>query len=268
MNLANIPSLCLVCRLSHAWMTPILYNSVVLSSTGWITRFFITLKSAESRVAHLVHAIWIGPSTMDESLSGTLTYGYGHANMIEGILKSCTSLRTFVLINFNHDQWPKIESAIPNTLENLVVGPIHGSLDMRTLARAPGLRTLTSLNTYLRDDEVRDVVLCPNLRHFRRVVSSHSWPFGFAMDQLPIVSKSETLEKMEILIIGPDEKIDGHKQHMLEHPASSTDGRITFTFESDRGLQSIGWLFDEFLSKGRSACFMISFKEPAHEFYL
>lgn len=251
-NRSNIPSLGLVCRTSLSWMLPILYNTVALNSSGCITRFFIALKSTDGKNAHHVHALWIGPVAKDEGISGSLRYGYSHASMITEIINLCSHLRIFALINFNHDQWSQVEDILPSTLNDLTVGPIHGPLDMRTLAHVSDLQSITSVNTYLRDDEVQDILLSSGMRHFRRVISAQSSPFGFAMEQLPVVSKSKTLEKMEILVVGPEAQLDAHRRHMLGHPELTTDKRIVFSFELDHGSGWHGWLYNDFKSKASS----------------
>ena len=169
--------------------------------------------------------------------------------MIRGILRLCIKLRTLAVINIDQNDWSRIEAVIPATTENLIVGPIHGPLDIHILSRAPLLRNLTSVNTYMGDHEIHDIVMCPRVRKFRRVFSALHLPYEYAMQQLPAVSKSETLAEMEILIVGTENEREMYEKQRCRYSDFFHDTRTVCNFQLDSGSGWTGWLYDEFVKE-------------------
>ncbi|GLB42085.1 hypothetical protein LshimejAT787_1101000 [Lyophyllum shimeji] len=67
----------------------------------------------------------------------------------------------------------------------------------------PRIRYFTSAQTYMRDDEVQNLVLSPYLRSFRRFITPNQAQSFSCLDQAACVSKSSTLEEMRLVFCGP-----------------------------------------------------------------
>lgn len=228
-------------------MIPVLYHTVVLDTAALATRFRVSLalESPKSMVSLRVRALWMSPAS--DRMGSEFRYGVGHSQMIIEILRMCSQLRTFTLINFkNSYTWSQVEDAIPKTLVSLTLGPTHAPLDMRTLAH---VQTLTSINTFIWDNrKLQSIVTCPNLRHFCRILPSTL--VKYVIDQLPLMCQSATTKKMEILITVP---VEEHKRRILGIPEvnKAADGGIVFTFKQSNDGSWIEWLLHDFISNNK-----------------
>lgn len=92
--------------------------------------------------------------------------------------------------------------AIPASLEYLTLGPVHGPFRPQDLKQLPALKTFTSVLTYMRDDEVQDIVCYPSMRVLRRILDGSSMAPHWAVEQVGCISKSPALERLEIVIFG------------------------------------------------------------------
>ena len=77
---------------------------------------------------------------------------------------------------------------------------------MQNLRQRPQLVQFTSVSTYMRDDEVRDIVCYPSLRKLRRILQAMSMGPAWAFVQLACISKTRTLEALELVICGKPER--------------------------------------------------------------
>jgi hypothetical protein len=154
----------------------------------------------------LVRNLWIGnPGSIDFDLY------YGSSSwpitIIHRILWLCTNLRNLFIINLGQNNWSHLENAIPASLESLAMGPIHGPFLIKNLTRKPRIKSFTSAESFMRDNEVQDTVLYPHLRIFRRIFRTETGSFKpfWAINQALCISKSQTLKEMEILLFGRPE---------------------------------------------------------------
>ncbi|KDQ58453.1 hypothetical protein JAAARDRAFT_128814, partial [Jaapia argillacea MUCL 33604] len=217
-------SLLLVCKEVRLWILPVLYTTVVLTSSNAIIRFFRGLMQdagpnpTSPILAPLVRHLWMGPigrsPTPGFPKAFEVNDGYWSSadlqlystswpiTMMHQILSSCTSLRSLAILNLGQNNWSHLEGVIPTTLESLWLGPIHGPLILKNFRHHPRLRTITSIDTYMRDDEVKDIVLSPHCRVFRRAYIRSPQAVEYAFQQLPCVAQSSTLEEMRIELHG------------------------------------------------------------------
>ncbi|KIY47492.1 hypothetical protein FISHEDRAFT_45315, partial [Fistulina hepatica ATCC 64428] len=225
-------SLTLVCRASHQWVLPVLYHSVELSTPSAIEKFHSandTYTTDTTRVS-LVCNLWIGP--ICETMDTLLLYGstYWPIAIIDRILWTCTNVQHLYIINLGQSEWYRLEHFIPASVEHIHLGPVHGGFVLRNLLRRPRIRTFTSALSFMRGDEVRDLVMSPDLRYFRRIMTVHplaTIPTAM-LGQLACVADSKSFEKMEFVFCGPAEKgeklLRSFKECMKEH---TRDPRVT-----------------------------------------
>ncbi|KAF8966556.1 hypothetical protein BDZ97DRAFT_1806816, partial [Flammula alnicola] len=178
---------------SSLMVVALLYHSIEFTRSAQLSKFLfshdIPNDPMESRFG-LIQSLYIGrtPHTY-----GDLGYGsFWPLTVICRILWLSTSLKHLTILDLDQNSWRTLDYAIPSSLQYL-------SLD---LERKPQLRQFTSTLTYMRDDEVRDVVCYPSMRTFRRIVHSESSNVGprHAISQVGCISRSKTLEKLEIVI--------------------------------------------------------------------
>ncbi|KAL1744864.1 hypothetical protein HDZ31DRAFT_63669 [Schizophyllum fasciatum] len=204
-------TLLLVCRTAHDWVLPLLYHTISLSSHTQIVSFFVahnTLDDAHTRRLALVRHAWLGPrrNTSDSSLF------YGSSSwpltIVHRVFLFCTALESLYLINLDQNEWFRLENVIPASVKRLAMGPVHGPFILRNLKRCPRIESFTSALSFMRDEEVREIVTYPHMREFRRILQAH--PLAVAsdilIDQLPCVAESTTLESMRFEICGPQER--------------------------------------------------------------
>jgi len=199
-------NLCLVCKSARNWTLPALYTTVVLTSSSQILGFAWSVMSSavqygsitgEQDLGSYVRHIWFGPTsaTAEHDLSYASTAW--PVTLIHQILSHCTGLRALAVINFAQHLIYRLEGVIPATVESIHLGPVHGHLDVPKL-RCAHLRSITSMDTYLSDWEVQELVMSPHIRCFRRFYSNPA-RISFAFDQLPCLAKATTIESMQIL---------------------------------------------------------------------
>ena len=82
------------------------------------------------------------------------------------------------------------------------MGPVHGPFIPQDLKQVPPLKAFTSVLTYMRDDEVQDIVCYPSMRVFRRILDGSSMAPHWAVEQVGCISKAPSLERLEIVIFG------------------------------------------------------------------
>jgi hypothetical protein len=219
-------SLSLVCSTSRAWIIPILYETVTLTTAEKIATFYAALyraafdrRAGNYALAPHVRHLWIG--TADLRAPGDLTYGSASwpQTLIHQILRFCTGLCSLAILHLDQTAWHRLEGAIPPSLVSLTIGPVHGALVLDNLTRHPRVRRVTSVDTTMHDAEVRDIVVHPDVRCFTRFYATGYWIY--ALEQLPCVSESATLEQMRIVICdlqrgAADSKADARFEAFLD----------------------------------------------------
>ncbi|KAF9467732.1 hypothetical protein BDZ94DRAFT_1247549 [Collybia nuda] len=228
----TIVSLIRVCKLARDWNLPLLYRSITFLNASEVSHFCATHDPSDidgrNRLS-LVRKVWFGDSGL---VQGDLQYGSSSwpLTFVHRILWLCNNLHTLVIINLDQNLWTHIEGAIPASLEDLVMGPVHGPFFIKSLTRKPRIKRFTSAQTFMRDDEVVDVVLSPHLRRFRRISEigpGKVTPF-WMVEQAECITKSETLEKMEILLCGISELGEPMlKELQAKLPKITHDERVT-----------------------------------------
>ncbi|KAI0354221.1 hypothetical protein OH77DRAFT_518614 [Trametes cingulata] len=146
----------------------------------------------------LVRNLWIGPTSSVEQ--NDLSYGSSSwpITLIHQILVRCSALRSLALVNLYQGVWYRLAGVIPSGLQSLCLGPVHGKVDWRYLPCAPNLREFVTMDTYMMDEEIQQIVLSPSIRRIRRLYS-HGDRVSLAFDQLECVEKATALEKLEIV---------------------------------------------------------------------
>ncbi|KII87899.1 hypothetical protein PLICRDRAFT_42417 [Plicaturopsis crispa FD-325 SS-3] len=256
---SQIPTLCLVCRTAQSWLYPTLYTSVTLSNVGLILNFFNAVGNPEGHPrpcpspAALVQRLWIGHTWY--AGQGSLCYSAlgWPITIIHQILVMCSNLRALTIINLDQNDWRRLEDILPPSLESLQLGPIHGPLILKNLSRGIRLRSLTSANTYLRDEEVRDIVLSSDMRKFRRIHTT-TIGIGYCFDQLPCVTQADALEEMQILFCCSDENFEDVHELIEKHAEILKDPRIVVKHESKYRGDWMRLLHDEFEKGGEGWC--------------
>lgn len=207
-------SLLHVCHAAYDWVLPLLYHTITLSSHAQIVAFFVahnTLEDADTNKLRLVRNLWFGPqrNTSDSSLF------YGSSSwpltIIHRVLWFCTGLQSLYLVNLDQNEWFRLENVIPSSVTRIAMGPVHGPFILRNLQHCPRIESFTSALSFMRDDEVREIVTYPHMREFRRILQAHPLASvsDILVDQLPCVSDSQTLQSMRFEICGPRERAQG-----------------------------------------------------------
>jgi len=243
----TIPSLLTICKTFYNLILPVLYHSITFTRAAQLNAFYMSHNDCDDVTASrvlLVQQIWIGNTP---NMHSDLPYGSTAwpITAIHRILWTCTNLRCLYLIGLDQNQWYRLENAIPASLDHLAMGPIHGPFFIKNLMRHPRISHFTSIQSFLRDDEVQEIVLSPHMRQFRRIADFSSRNMlTFALEQASCISKSATLEEMQLLVFGSGQ----HDEPVLELNAEHTDDRRVVV----RSCQDKSWLdllHSEFLAE-------------------
>ncbi|KAI8996313.1 hypothetical protein BD414DRAFT_477495 [Trametes punicea] len=148
--------------------------------------------------ASVIRNLWIGPTSSVEQNDLTYSSSAWPITLIHQIIIRCTSLRALAIVNLYQGDWFRLASVLPPGLESLTLGPVHGKVDWRYLPCTRSLREFTSMDTYMMDLELQQIVLSPGIRTVRRFYS-RSDHIKLAFDQLECVEKATTLEKLELV---------------------------------------------------------------------
>ena len=189
-------SLCLLCKTTCEWLQPVLHRSVVLTTSRRIIAFERTLRHTP-HLSQRVHNLWIGPDNTHEQRDLFYASSAWPVTLLHQILVRCTNLQSLALINFAQHLMYRIVGVIPASVTSIHAGPVHGHFDVRHLRCAANLTRVTSMDTYLSDWEVQELIGAPFLRSFRRFYSTRT-AIEYAFDQLGAVRVGRLLEKMEI----------------------------------------------------------------------
>ncbi|KAI0685529.1 hypothetical protein C8T65DRAFT_679244 [Cerioporus squamosus] len=202
-------SICRVCHTARAWALPVLYETIVLPSSSKIERFAYSQMETPFDVVvdqlpiHLVRKMWFGPTSSSEENDLDYSSREWPITLMHQILTRCTALCSLAFINVGQAQLYRLTSVIPKTVSSLVLGPVHGEVDYRHLPCAPNLHTFTSMDTFMLDTEICELVLSSTIRTIRRVYTTPSETrVALAFDQLECVYRASVLERLEIVCYG------------------------------------------------------------------
>ncbi|KXN89359.1 hypothetical protein AN958_05857 [Leucoagaricus sp. SymC.cos] len=157
-----------------------------------------------SKRFQLIQNLYIG-RTPDET--GDLLYGSRRwpIPLLQRFISLCTELRSLTVLYIDQRVWPRFQPLLPPRLEDVTLGPMHGTLNAHNLTQTPPIRYLTSAYTCLSDDEIEDVFTYPSITKVRKFCEANSMGPAWAVNQASIVTKSKNLQEYEIIICGaPD----------------------------------------------------------------
>jgi hypothetical protein len=201
--------LLLLNQAAHQWLLPFVYHSLMFTSSQKLAKFHAAHDVPAERMSErlkLVRNLWIGaePSNARRRLNGDLAYASSAwpVTITTRLLLMCESLERFTLLNLNQNDWEKLEHAVPASLKYLSMGPVHGPFRIANLSKDSQLQQFTSISAFMRDDEVRDLVMHPTLKSFRRLSEAIDTDTlaKFAAEQAECVSDSVTLKEYNIAI--------------------------------------------------------------------
>lgn len=198
--------MCLLCHSARAWILPLLYDTITLDSSERIEWLAYALMRSDDEIivdhlpALFIRKLWIGHTSSFQRHDLDLDYGSTAwpITLIHQILTRCLSLRSLAVIGIGQARWYRLTGVIPPSVTSLTLGPVHGEVDYRHMPCAPNLCRFTSLDTFMLDTEIRDLVLSPTIHTIRRIYSSGD-RVDLAMDQLECVAQATVLERLEIV---------------------------------------------------------------------
>ncbi|KAF9555256.1 hypothetical protein CPC08DRAFT_712174 [Agrocybe pediades] len=204
---ASIPVLLLVCKSSYAWLVPILYHSIEFTTSDQISKFLHSLDTDAGPLDSpfpFVRNLYIGETP---SNVGDLSYASTNwpVTTLSRLLWMSRSLERLTIVNLDQNEWHKLDHTIPSSVEYLTMGPVHGSFRPQDMKQKLSLKHFTSISTYMRDDEIQDIICYPSMRTFRRILEASTMAPQWAVEQVGCISQSEHLDNMEILLFGRHE---------------------------------------------------------------
>ena len=200
--------LCRVCRAAQAWVLPLLYTTVVLSTSTDIQQFAeaLTVREVPAKdvavtpsPALFVRNLWMGPASSNASYGKEKTALSRTSQWPQGdlcrILQRCKSLRTLALIDLPQGAWSPL--CVPKSVEALWLGPSHAKVEWSYLLCAPRLAHFVSVDTFLFDSEFESL-LCraagiQQISRYLRCAETALHALGRVVDT-PADSKLETIE--------------------------------------------------------------------------
>ena len=236
----------LVSRKCYSWILPLLYHSVKFTKADQLSKFLsshdIPNDHMETRF-RLIQDMYIGPTPSDP---GDLQYSSTNwpVTVISRILWLSTSLQNLTILDLDQFKWHTLEHVIPSSLRNLTLGPVHGTFRVQNLKQRPQLVQFTSVLTYMRDDEVRDIVCYPSLHKLRRILDATSMGPQWAVAQVACISKARTLEALELVICGKPECTTPARVLAMGYLNQLTDDERVVVWEDKRDW--LGIVFEDY----------------------
>lgn len=192
----------LVNKASQEWLLPFIYHSIMFTTAEKLVSFHRVHDVPDEQMSQrlsMIDNLYIGAGPGDWPTRGDLLYSNDAWPMtiICRIFWMCNNLQSLALLHLDQNKWQRLEYAIPASLKNLVLGPIHGPFHVSHLTKRPQLEHFTSADSFMRDDEVVDVVTFPSLKTFRRMSS------GVASSSVHLQAEcvpSSTLGQYEIVV--------------------------------------------------------------------
>ena len=200
------------CKAIYAWVTPVLYSTVVLTTKGEFSAFEYALHSsaASFRKKHgslsrfkaplgtYVRNLWLGQTRSKDGQHraaarvGNVVMLAGGGNAMRGgdiwdhtlnIVTMCTSIRALALANFPPSILQFLLLRVPTSLESLTIrlGGRDAQLDIPNLSRLTSLRRLTFLDTHIGVNSLVHMLQLPSLRTLTRLCDrcSESLPYAW-----------------------------------------------------------------------------------------
>ncbi|KAH9915925.1 uncharacterized protein BXZ73DRAFT_105991 [Epithele typhae] len=169
-DLRTATKLCLVCHATRGWVLPVMYGSVVLTTA----RDIETLAAALTRLttdaptlehpASRIRRLWIGPTwtpspqkahpSESSSLQTLSSHTAWPSPSIRAILSLATNLDALAVLAAP-SSFSLATLSVPKTVRALTLGPAHGPLNLN---RFPHIRSVTSVNTMVFEDELRAIL--------------------------------------------------------------------------------------------------------------
>ncbi|KAG2008454.1 hypothetical protein CC2G_013886 [Coprinopsis cinerea AmutBmut pab1-1] len=85
------------------------------------------------------------------------------------------------------------------------MGPVHGPFIPSDLRNRPPIESFTSIATFMRLEEIQDVVNYPTLKTFRRLISNHDFTVSvMAPSELTALTLPSSLETFDVIIVGKE----------------------------------------------------------------
>jgi hypothetical protein len=193
-------------KASQEWLLPFAYHSIVFATAQKLVGFHRTHDVPDEQLSQrlsLIHNLYIGAGPEHWPTRGDLLYSNDAWPMtvLCRIFWMCNNLQSLTLLHLDQNKWQRLEYAIPASLRRLVLGPIHGPFHVSHLTKRPQLEHFTSVDSFMRDDEVVDAVAFPSLKTFRRMSNSlTNGVASFCTDQVECISSSSRLERYEIVV--------------------------------------------------------------------
>lgn len=200
------------CKAIHAWVTPVLYSTVVLTTKAEFFAFERALYSAEVSfdtqrgspsglefpLGTYVQNLWLGQTRSKHGqhrvtattgdvvmLGGDSGQGRDIWDLTMSIISMCPSIRNLALVNFPPAVLQLLLLRLPTSLESLSIrlGGRHAQLDVPDLSRLTSLRSLTFLHTHIGVNSLVHMLQLPGLRTFTRLCDGCSESYSYAWPQ-------------------------------------------------------------------------------------
>lgn len=204
---ANSSDLLSISKATQGWLLPLHYHSITFCKIYQIEAFYRIHDVPEERLYQrfeLVHSVFLGRRAGRDS---DLRYNREDwpVTILYQLLRRWKNLENIILVLFPLGQWAKLEHAIPASLKSLAMGPVHGPFRVSDLTQKPQLESFTSIGTFMRDEEVADILTCPSMKIFRRISPADGLaPAQFSASQLPKrhIFPSDSFQKLEYVVVG------------------------------------------------------------------
>ncbi|KAH6906810.1 hypothetical protein BKA70DRAFT_1287019 [Coprinopsis sp. MPI-PUGE-AT-0042] len=212
MVLALLDSLCSssillsTCRTVHKWLLPLHYHSISFSRSEQLVLFHRIHDVSNKRLSRrfrLVKSVFIG----NIGRADVSDLGYHRTDwpctIVLQLLRQWSKLERMTIRGLPQYEWTPLEHVVPSSLVHITLGPVHGPFLPSDLDQHPSIQSFTSIASFMRDEEIDDVLTHPSMRVFRRIVSASGLAaHQLAVSQRPDKSLPQHLERLEFVIAG------------------------------------------------------------------
>lgn len=210
MVLALLNSLCrssillTTCRTVHDWLLPLHYHSISFSRSEQLVLLHRVHDVPEKRLQQrfqLVKNVFIG----NDGSGGRSDMGYHHSGwpctILVQLLRQWSNLERMTIRGLPQDDWTRLEHVVPSSLVHITLGPVHGPFRPSDLDQHPGIQSFTSVASFMRDEEIDDILNHHLMRVFRRIVPASGLSAShLALSQRPDIPLPQHLERVEYII--------------------------------------------------------------------
>lgn len=199
--------MCLINSTVHDWVLPVLYHSVHFQFSQDIVNFVSKHDVLNLRMRNRFQ--FIKDLHIGRGLSGMGDLLYGSRQWpihpLQQLISLCTELRSLTVLYMDQRLWSLFEPFLPPRVDKITLGPMHGPINPQDLTQHPPLAYLTSVYTCLSDEEAEKLFNYPTMTKVRKFCEANSMGPAWAVNQAPLVKKSQSLQEYEIVICGaPD----------------------------------------------------------------